>query len=189
MADRSGRTCTICNHPQTAEISKAIANRGSKRTIADRFGVSGSAVMRHKANCLAITPRAQSSRPSLAPIPAAQMDRFEDKASIVAADPKSLLRRAELLLDDAQAILTQVKATGDVKTALVAVRETRASIQLLMDAHGMLGKDGITVNIDARKQSLALLDGKSFDDLLAMERALDRVNDNRTLSSPTTGGD
>lgn len=117
------------------------------------------------------------------------MDRFEDKASIVAADPKSLLRRAELLLDDAQAILTQVKATGDVKTALVAVRETRASIQLLMDAHGMLGKDGITVNIDARKQSLALLDGKSFDDLLAMERALDRVNDNRTLSSPTTGGD
>jgi hypothetical protein len=120
----AGRACTVCNHPQTAEITKAIANGGPKRTIADRYGLKPTSVMRHKQNCLAISPRAQSSGPSRAAIPAAETVRSEVDAPIVAADPKSLLRRAERLLDDAQSILTQVKATGDIKTALVAVRGT-----------------------------------------------------------------
>jgi hypothetical protein len=92
------------------------------------------------------------------------------------------LRCAERLLDDAQSILTQVKATGDIKTALVAVRETRASIQLLMDAHGMLGKDGTTFNIDARRQSIEVLGNMSMDDLLRLRTALKSVTDNRALS-------
>jgi hypothetical protein len=47
------RTCTICSHPERAEIDKAlVAAEESLRTIADRWAISKTALIRHKADHL-----------------------------------------------------------------------------------------------------------------------------------------
>jgi hypothetical protein len=48
-----GRTCTICSHPERTEIDKAlVAAEESLRTIADRWTVSKTTLIRHKAEHL-----------------------------------------------------------------------------------------------------------------------------------------
>lgn len=74
-------------------------------------------------------------------------------------DPKALIRRAELLLDDAMTILARAKAADDSRLGLQAVRECRSSLELLMKAHGVPAPDAaVNVNIDARRQQVAFFD-------------------------------
>ena len=47
------RRCTICHHPDRAEIEKAMVQSEPVRDIAARFGTSASAVQRHKTSHLA----------------------------------------------------------------------------------------------------------------------------------------
>ena len=42
-----GRPCTICTHPERAEIEQGIAERFSCRRLAQRYDVSISALSRH----------------------------------------------------------------------------------------------------------------------------------------------
>lgn len=42
------RTCTLCNHPNHAEIDRALLAGTPLRTIADRWSVSKTALLRHK---------------------------------------------------------------------------------------------------------------------------------------------
>ena len=86
-----------------------------------------------------------------------------------ATDPKALIRRAELLLDDATAICARAKSDGNARLALQALRECRSSLELLMRAHGMLQPDGATT-IDARRQSVELFAKLSIDELRALAR-------------------
>ena len=44
-----GRPCTICRHPKREEIDRALVrNEAGYRTVAARFGISASALFRHK---------------------------------------------------------------------------------------------------------------------------------------------
>ena len=45
-----GRTCTVCSHPERAEIDRALLAGETKRTIAARYGLSATAVQNHKAH-------------------------------------------------------------------------------------------------------------------------------------------
>lgn len=42
------RTCTICAHPDVQKINEGLLSGASYRSIAEQFGVSASAVFRHK---------------------------------------------------------------------------------------------------------------------------------------------
>ena len=54
------QTCTVCRHPRRGEIDRALVSAGPLRDIAGRFGVSKSAVERHKAEHLpAVLARAK----------------------------------------------------------------------------------------------------------------------------------
>ncbi len=46
--DRPVRRCSICTHPERAEVDARLAAGASKRSIAARFGTSASAVQRHR---------------------------------------------------------------------------------------------------------------------------------------------
>ena len=46
------RRCTVCRHPQKAEIEEAMVTGEPERTIADRYGLSKSGVHRHATNHL-----------------------------------------------------------------------------------------------------------------------------------------
>ncbi|HYG25797.1 MAG TPA: hypothetical protein VD906_02715 [Caulobacteraceae bacterium] len=49
----SGPACSVCRHQNCAEIDEALAGGASLVPTARRFGVSKSALGRHKINCLA----------------------------------------------------------------------------------------------------------------------------------------
>lgn len=61
------RTCTICSNPQLQEIDQALVAGGSIRDIAGRFGISRSALDRHKRDHLARF-LAESTTVSVAPV-------------------------------------------------------------------------------------------------------------------------
>lgn len=44
------RTCTVCTHRQRAHIDRTLLQGVPERTIADRFGISKTALHRHKAH-------------------------------------------------------------------------------------------------------------------------------------------
>ena len=46
------RTCTICSHPQRADIDKALVGNESNRDVSNRFGPSVPALQRHRAHHL-----------------------------------------------------------------------------------------------------------------------------------------
>jgi len=68
-----------------------------------------------------------------------------------ATDPQALLRRAEKLLGLAEAIAAQAQADNDARLTLMAVDRANKSLETLARATGMIGGDGITVNIDQRR--------------------------------------
>lgn len=50
------RACSICQHSERSQIEEAIANNESLRDIAPRFGVSKSALDRHREHSVPIEP-------------------------------------------------------------------------------------------------------------------------------------
>ena len=189
MADKAGRRCTICADPQIADITKALASGGSKRTVAVRFGVSDAAIQRHRANCLRMGARAQKSEP-----PAAR-SRTPRKGAVQADNPSlpvtpadatnrdELITKTARLVDEALDLLENAKAADDRRTALQALKEARDGLALLMRVGGHLAPDN-TITIDARRQSL-VLDDRSLAELLSMESQLRTVTDNQSLPDTT----
>lgn len=168
------RSCTVCGHPELAAIGKSIAAGGSNRNLASRFNVTPAAVQRHRAGCLKQPRREKKVAPESTLASAGGSNRIVSTGDSTPADPRTLLHRAELLLNDAHAILTRASSAGDDRMALQAVRETRASLELVMKAHGMLAGDGTTINIDARRgASLEALPPTAWRALLRLADAED----------------
>ena len=113
------RICTICTHPQKEEINKLLVAGTPSRNIAARFGASASAVFRHK----------QDHLPT---------------ALVAAAEAREITHGVSLLdqLRDLQArtrqILDEAANSGDLRTALMAVREARGCMELIAKATGEL---------------------------------------------------
>lgn len=144
------RSCSICTHDSTAEIAKAIAAGGSNRSMADRFSVTPSAIQRHRTGCLRLPRRATKLGADSAHDTSPGSLRFDSE------DPKSLISTTARLVDEALDLLAHAKREDDRRTALVALREARDGLALLMRIAGMLAGDGATIAIDARKQTIAL---------------------------------
>jgi hypothetical protein len=114
------RTCTICGHPQRSAIDEALVDgAASLREIASLYAVSQSAVRRHKARHL---PTA------LAQAQAAQEVAHGD----------NLLAQVRSLQARALAILERAEGAGELKTALLAIREARECLALLAKLLGQL---------------------------------------------------
>lgn len=104
--------CTICNHPDRREIDEQIVAGTPVRDIAGRFGISKSAVYRHKKNHL----------PS-------SLAKARESEEVAQAD--DLLGRIRGLQQRSLRILNTAEQSGELKTALKAIRETRENIKLL----------------------------------------------------------
>ena len=142
------RVCTVCLHPQSVEITKAIGKGVSLRQVAARFGFKHHAtIQRHRMLCMGIKSAASVA---LATVQKPSRNAADDADAL---DPRSLLRRASGLLDATQAIIDRARASGDDRLGLTAQRELRESLNLCMKAVGMLS-DGAQVVIDQRKIEL-----------------------------------
>lgn len=165
------RVCTVCAHPRTAEIAKALASGGSNRDVALRYEVTASAVQRHRVNCLRSVRRPQTPRGKREETSPSDSLRFDSR------DPSSLVATTVRLVDEALGLLEHAKRKADTRTALAALREARDGLQLLMRTAGMLSDAAqVTVAIDARRQQMAVLAKLSEDDLRAIARGADSAS-------------
>ena len=121
------RTCTICTHKQRPDIDQALVERRPFRTIADRFAVSKTALIRHHDDHL----------------PASLLKAH---AAREAAGADALLAQVVDLRDKALAILEKAEAANELQPAIAAIREARACVELLGKLAGQL-KDAPTINL------------------------------------------
>lgn len=119
--------CTVCSHPQKEMINREIIEGASLRSVAQQFGVSYSAVNRHKADHL-------------------PMKMTMAKLAEETADADNLLAKVRDLQRKACDLLAKAEQAGDLRTALQGVREARGCLELLAKLQGQLQQEG-TVNI------------------------------------------
>lgn len=172
----AGRPCKCCLSPHLAEINKILLLQGgSKSAVAGRFGLTESGVQRHRANCLGYKSRAAVVPPSSAPVIGPETARFDPK------DPQSLITTTARLVDEALDLLENAKRADDRRTALVALREARDGLALLMRTAGML-TDGASVIVDQRRQTVQVLGGLTLDELRNLARLDASISDGDAVS-------
>jgi hypothetical protein len=115
------RVCTVCAHPKRHDIDRALVEGSTYRTIADRFGLSETALKRHKKDHL-------PSRVAKA------------KAAEEVAVADDLLAQIKALRNRAIVILQKAEAAGDYRTALAGIREARGCIETLLEVEGELDR-------------------------------------------------
>ena len=106
------RTCTICTNDEAHAINVALVQRDGYRTIAHHFGVSVDALKRH----------AKEHLPTL-------LVKARDAVEVAEAD--DLLSRVEGLHERTLAILEAAEVSGELRTALSAIREARGNLELV----------------------------------------------------------
>lgn len=116
------RTCTVCLHPKRSEVDAALLAGEPLRTIADQFGPSKTALLRHR----------EHVAPALAVA----------KQAAAVADADSLLEKVRGLEVDARRIGKAAETAGDARIALGAVRELTRIIELLGRLRGELDSKG-----------------------------------------------
>ena len=116
-----GRPCSICQHPARTAIDKALVEGAAFSKVAAKYRVSEDALGRHKA----------------AHVPAKLAKAEEAKAVDLADD---LLAQVKQLRNKAIAILIKAEDAGDLRTALLGIREARACVELLGEMEGELNR-------------------------------------------------
>jgi hypothetical protein len=130
------RSCTICEHPDREAIDRSLVGDSSNLSVSSLFGVSESAVRRHKANHLP-----------------AKLVMAQAAEEVARAD--DLLQQVRDLQGRAFAILGKAEAAGDLRTALGAIREARGNLELLAKLLGELDERPV-VNLDVSPEWLEL---------------------------------
>jgi hypothetical protein len=130
------RSCTICEHPDREAIDRSLVGDSSNLSVSSLFGVSESAVRRHKANHLP-----------------AKLVMAQAAEEVAQAD--DLLQQVRDLQGRVLAILGKAEAAGDLRTALGAIREARGNLELLAKLLGELDERPV-VNLDVSPEWLEL---------------------------------
>ena len=146
-----GRNCTVCTHPKLAEINKVLLKHaGSKSSVSARFGITPSAVQRHRSQCLGHKPREGRLAKVTAPKESLGSGRFESgrcQACGTLTDdpsPQALVKRAERVLFFAESIMQKAIDEDDSRLGLQAVDRARSSLDQLLKVHGLLQPEGGT---------------------------------------------
>ena len=125
-----GRPCTVCSHKDVDEINSLLLCSDSYRDIARQFGLSKDALSRHK----------ESHIPEL-------LSKSADlKAEVESTQGNQTLAEVRELKVTALEILAVAQGAGDLKTALMGIREARSCLELCMKAEGQI-KDGPQITI------------------------------------------
>ncbi|MEP7081901.1 MAG: hypothetical protein ABI841_02870 [Chloroflexota bacterium] len=132
------RVCTVCSSPDRDAIDAALVSGAPMRRIAPRYGVSETAIRRHRNRHLSPA------------IVALQEQREEERGETLADRLEGLYRRAERILDAAE--------TGrQGQLSLAAIRELRGIAELLGKLTGELrDQPTVTVNLMASPEWLAV---------------------------------
>jgi hypothetical protein len=159
------RSCSVCSHERTAEISKAISAGGSKRTFAARFGVSDDAIQRHKTNCLRLTSKRKEPGHAAALKGSADSGRFENgrcrtcgqlgpEADEKLLEPRAIVRRIEALIHRAERVADAAEETGNLSLVLNSIDRAQRGVDSLAKIAGLIKADGPTINVNTETLTL-----------------------------------
>ncbi|MDA2918729.1 hypothetical protein MYX76_04435 [Desulfobacterota bacterium AH_259_B03_O07] len=130
------RICSICQHSNREKINRLLVEGEIFRKIAENFSLSITSLHRHKTEHLP-----------------GNLTKAKEAQEIAKAD--SLLEQVKSLQNRALNILSQAEETGDLRTALGAIREARGNLELLAKLLGELNESQ-TVNILVVPEWIAL---------------------------------
>jgi len=130
------RTCTVCAHSERAAVDEALVNGESFRNIAEHFALSVGALKRHKD----------------AHLPA-RLSKAREAVDVASAD--ALLEQVRDLQARSLTILATAEKAGDLRTALAAIGQARANLELLAKLVGQL-QEGTTVNVHLSPEWVSL---------------------------------
>jgi len=122
------RNCTVCTHPNKADIDEALVAGVSSAEIAGRYRTIGErAIRRHRTNHVPET-----------------LAKAHEAEEVAQAD--TLLEQVRDLQERALDILDKAEEAGELRTALGAIREARGNLELLAKLLGELDERP-TVNV------------------------------------------
>jgi hypothetical protein len=130
------RRCTVCDYPQRHGIDKALVTGAPYRSVAKRFGLSDSAVYRHKTEHLPT-----------------HLLKAREAEEMAQAD--DLLEQVRNLQTHALDILDRAEKAGDLRTALAAISQARGNLELLGKLAGELDERPV-VNLNISPEWLEL---------------------------------
>ena len=111
--------CTVCRHPDRPEIDRQLAGGMSNLGVAEKWALSKDSVRRHRATHLSAALKAVHTK-------------RETAGATKAVD------RAESLYAKASKILEAAEEGGQGQLALAAIKELRATVELLAKLSGEL---------------------------------------------------
>lgn len=164
------KPCSICSHPQRELIDKLLVNGSTLKEIEDAYGLSKSAISRHRAEHISITSPAVGMKPE------------------IIASSDSLLDQLQDIHQRTLSILASAEQSGREETALKAIGRATANIELmakisvvladrLKDAKGAQDTKVVFVN-------LVSPDGKTCSDVRVEQfRAYVQDREKRGLST------
>jgi hypothetical protein len=132
------RRCTVCEHHEREAIDRALVGETSNLSVSALFGVSESALRRHRGNHL--------------PAKLAKAHEAEEVAHAdgLLADVRSLQART-------LAVLEAAELSHEHRTALAAIREARSNLELLAKLLGELDeRPGVAVNLNVSAEWVQL---------------------------------
>lgn len=126
------RPCSVCKHPDLNEINQALLKSDTLKSITVRFGPSKQALIRHRDTHIPKT-----------------LAKAKDAEKVVEA--ADLLQSIRSLHETTLKILRSAESEKRWETALKAIQQARANLELLAKLDGQLqerepGNINITVN-------------------------------------------
>jgi hypothetical protein len=109
------RSCPICDHEDLDEINAALASNERIRTIAERWSVRKTALMRHRNEHLPFSA-----------IEAKEAEEAEEDAPA-----EDLLEQVRDLQESALATLEEAEEAEELNAALRAIREAKGNLELM----------------------------------------------------------
>src|SRR5215208_1343758 len=118
------RSCPICDHEDLDEINAALASNERIRTIAERWSVRKTALMRHRNEHLPYSAIEAKE---------AEAKEAEAKEAEEDAPGDDLLDQVRDLQERALATLEEAEEAEELNAALRAIREVKGNLELMTD--------------------------------------------------------
>ena len=125
------RSCPICDHEDLDEINAALASNERIRTIAERWSVRKTALMRHRNEHL--------------PFSAIEAKEAEEAKEAAPAD--DLLDQVRDLQERALATLEEAEEAEELNAALRAIREAKGNLELMTKPLNELDERSVDENV------------------------------------------
>ena len=126
------RSCPICDHEDLDEINAALASNERIRTIAERWSVRKTALMRHRNEHL--------------PYSAIEAKEAEAKEAEEDAPSDDLLDQVRDLQERALATLEEAEEAEELNAAFRAIREVKGNLELMTDPLNELDERSVDNN-------------------------------------------